>query len=634
MADERIKIINAPAGSGKTTQIEKEIKGKIKEGLNKKILCLTYTNRAVEELKKRIDNKKVDIYTIHSFLQKETKLIFYKEEVIKLYCEIFNDKIAKDIGNADKLSRYKEKKQIEDEITIDTIENNIKKIKYNERNYSRYLYGELSHDDLLMFVYEMNKKFEYFKVKINGIYDVIYLDEYQDTNKYILNMIKDIVEYKNIINWKLYGDNMQKIYNSENTLEGITDSVQTLKTNYRSSNQLIKLLNNIYNQPELMVNEREGNEYTDYKPILRIYNKNSTIEELKEENSINLSSNYKDIYKMILGNDNLSKTFSNLKREEFKIYGFTSELTANDLLMNINKWENDILLKYLEIIFNLHRYYNEKKYGKMFEYYKNQASLNKLHIKITTIVEKKQLEEKLKSRFETFNLEQTYLVFLTEYNELFTNDIIEEITDSEINYRENIENIKIKEIHNLYEYIINPNKKFDVSTQHGVKGESHYNVNLICENNTHSNIDYKYFFEIYCNNDIDISELEKEYYKIRTFEEELSKNIGGLELKPNIFNANINSINEFKDKINSMKSRYLHLFLGDINVSNASRLNNLLKGIKKIKRYIITFKIFYVGCSRAREKLIINVKKDVIASYEERFKEKFKELGFEIEYIN
>ncbi len=46
-------LINAPAGSGKTTQIKTMIRQFIIESPNDNILCITYTNRAADELSKR-----------------------------------------------------------------------------------------------------------------------------------------------------------------------------------------------------------------------------------------------------------------------------------------------------------------------------------------------------------------------------------------------------------------------------------------------------------------------------------------------------------------------------------------------------------------------------------------------------
>ncbi|KNZ40185.1 UvrD-helicase domain-containing protein, partial [Acetobacterium bakii] len=61
-------LVNAPAGSGKTTQIKAMVKKCILENPRDNILCITYTNRAADELSRDVDAKNVFIGTIHSFL--------------------------------------------------------------------------------------------------------------------------------------------------------------------------------------------------------------------------------------------------------------------------------------------------------------------------------------------------------------------------------------------------------------------------------------------------------------------------------------------------------------------------------------------------------------------------------------
>lgn len=54
-----IFLVNAPAGSGKTTTIRRMVERHLRENPNDNILCVTYTNRAAEELGKDIDSKNV-----------------------------------------------------------------------------------------------------------------------------------------------------------------------------------------------------------------------------------------------------------------------------------------------------------------------------------------------------------------------------------------------------------------------------------------------------------------------------------------------------------------------------------------------------------------------------------------------
>ena len=58
MASQAIKnkfLINAPAGSGKTTSIRNHLKSIYMDHPESKVLCITYTNRAADELKKDLE---------------------------------------------------------------------------------------------------------------------------------------------------------------------------------------------------------------------------------------------------------------------------------------------------------------------------------------------------------------------------------------------------------------------------------------------------------------------------------------------------------------------------------------------------------------------------------------------------
>lgn len=63
---DNVYLVNAPAGSGKTTKIVQMVNSLLTE-TSKNILCITYTNRAVDELNDKIKSKRIYISTIHSF---------------------------------------------------------------------------------------------------------------------------------------------------------------------------------------------------------------------------------------------------------------------------------------------------------------------------------------------------------------------------------------------------------------------------------------------------------------------------------------------------------------------------------------------------------------------------------------
>lgn len=66
--NENIFLVNAPAGSGKTTTIRKMVDKHLRTYKEDNILCITYTNRAAEELGKDIDSDRV-------FLEQSIRLL-------------------------------------------------------------------------------------------------------------------------------------------------------------------------------------------------------------------------------------------------------------------------------------------------------------------------------------------------------------------------------------------------------------------------------------------------------------------------------------------------------------------------------------------------------------------------------
>lgn len=71
-----LKLINAPAGSGKSTEIKRVVREWSAEHPFDRLLCVTYTNRAADELKLDISSPYVEVSTIHSFLSSFARSLF------------------------------------------------------------------------------------------------------------------------------------------------------------------------------------------------------------------------------------------------------------------------------------------------------------------------------------------------------------------------------------------------------------------------------------------------------------------------------------------------------------------------------------------------------------------------------
>ena len=52
--------------------------------------------------------------------------------------------------------------------------------------------------------------------------------------------------------------------------------------------------------------------------------------------------------------------------------------------------------------------------------------------------------------------------------------------------------------------------------------------------------------------------------------------------------------------------------------------------INKIKKILLAYKLFYVGCSRAKKELTVFVSADKVKSYKQQFIDTFSKMGFEV----
>lgn len=139
-------------------------------------------------------------------------------------------------------------------LDLDTVRSNINKISYNETPFNSLLYGGLGHNDLITFTKLAVDRFPIIKKKISDKYQLIFIDEYQDTSAEVLHIF-----YTSLVGKKsklyLLGDKMQQIYKNyngefEEKLETFNRSVN-LSINYRTTPKIVDILNYIYNDEAL-----------------------------------------------------------------------------------------------------------------------------------------------------------------------------------------------------------------------------------------------------------------------------------------------------------------------------------------------------------------------------------------------
>lgn len=325
-------VFSAGAGAGKTYALTESLKYIIlKHGdklvhHNQKIICITYTNVATNEIKERLGNSDlVKVSTIHERLW--ALISGYKKELVLIHVEKIQNELVKiqhdlldieDEKEATQYSAYRElseqqkndfktimfskkndfyrfydrpakefRSALEDHLgnyigllsnvanfkkivsTIYKIENYrdcLEKIQEGRQKYGEVKYDDrynsdilhrmiISHDTLLEYAHKIIKDYDLLRRVILDTYPYILIDEYQDTNKLVVEIMKLIDDYAKSIKRKIFigyfGDSAQNIY--ENGIGGdLTFTHPGLKVinkqlNRRSHIEIIDVINRIRN---------------------------------------------------------------------------------------------------------------------------------------------------------------------------------------------------------------------------------------------------------------------------------------------------------------------------------------------------------------------------------------------------
>lgn len=638
-------LVNAPAGSGKTTFIKDKINEIVSNDKDCKILCITYTNRAADELISKINSKNVKISTIHSFVSEFFKIYFSNKDIIELYFETYKGDILDRINNIsnderNEIANQKYKEEHEGNLSFEYLKNNTKSISYNELPFNSLYYGGLSHDALLSFAEILLDKYPIIKKRLSSLYKYIFIDEYQDTSANILRFFYNAVKDSQTTLF-LCGDKMQQIYKNydgtfENELSTFNNSDFLLRTNYRSSQSIVTVLNNIYNDPSFVQEvsniQKQGN-----KPQIYIAEDvNLTLNAIEDitPKILKLFIYNKDRFEKI-GAKNLYEKVSDMEK-----YSFGSKNSPVDVLLTNDIDNPDPLFRLLFEINDFLKKYKLKQYGLLVQKINNKKSkiYNKELLKINKHEDKKNFQNLIESIYSKYNEDILIIDFLKFLNDkqFLLNSVTENYFEgSEENEYLTVLEQSIEEFRKLCEYIENPK----ISTQHGVKGEGHDEVVFIAEDSTRNPYVRMYdFFELLAKNEVRYNEFEKFYYEyvkdIRNFE--YLNNIKLSELKKDTYNQYVNSLNELLQNLNQKYNNnvYYNFFFSDAYASYLSRpgvtkFNNAVK-INNIFGTLIAYKLFYVGCSRAKEILKVIVERSKIDSFYNEFKTKMQQLGFDI----
>ena len=289
-------ILQGGAGSGKTESLKEILLYIKKNHTNARVICITHTNAAVDEIVKRVGDR-YPISTIHAFLH--GLIGNYKKNIKEVIAELFfvpqmirSEQIEKVLEKDYKKAEYDKYKEIyekyaskfyiickentdkvigkkeydknpirynkilndkidklNDKITGIISKKDYSKIHYNETNFDSMNDVSYGHDGLLTILHLLFNKFPLLGKIIADRYDYLFIDEYQDTRTEVLEDLLTLpTKYGLTIG--LFGDSMQSIYEKRvgNVNAYIDESVLIAvpkADNYRCSYEVIEVINQL-----------------------------------------------------------------------------------------------------------------------------------------------------------------------------------------------------------------------------------------------------------------------------------------------------------------------------------------------------------------------------------------------------
>ena len=286
-------LVKASAGSGKTRVLTERIKQIINVSKGK-VLAITFTNKAGEELKERLGKtemvkEKVFVGTFHSFCQSILELRFkllgyssmphiFEEDSDRIELieqAIFQVPYFQNIYSSlegKQLYEYKYKvlnfiSQVKRELVspedlISDSENEEFLNLYEEYQDILQSNNAIDFDDLILLIYQLLINNDSVANLYRKTYEYVCLDEAQDLNKAQYYLLKALVgnENKNIM---MVGDPNQSIYlfngstsdyMENDFVEDFGATVYTLTENYRCSKSVIEASNKLMNLKAEAVN--------------------------------------------------------------------------------------------------------------------------------------------------------------------------------------------------------------------------------------------------------------------------------------------------------------------------------------------------------------------------------------------
>lgn len=478
--------LEAGAGAGKTYSLIKALRYLIKEEENhlsksgKRIACITYTEVARDEIRSRIDNSPiVMVETIHAF---SWNLIKNFQKAMRELIPTLNDKWPEKIAEAGG-------------INLQTVVYSLGYAKITSEQIT------LHHDDVIKLFTQLLEQSK-FRAILTSLFPVIFIDEYQDTNKELAEgLVRNFILVGGGPLIGLFGDHWQQIYNSDSCglIQAPAENLYVIdkNANFRSDRLIVESLNRMRHalpqQPSDPTSEGE----------VRVFHSNSW-------NGTRLSGGHtKGDLPEKEAHEYLEKTKAILESQGWnfnpdftKILMLTNNVLASEQgyrnLVDIFKYTDDYLKKsddyisfFVDVVEAGCDHYHNKKYGDMFKAFgvntpkikshSDKAEWNKNLVALQSLRESGTIGDILDLLHETkrprlsAKIEDKEARFRNIEN--VPNENLDE-KDLEFKLRQTkMRKIQYSEMIALNNYLTD---KTPFSTKHGVKGAQFENVLVVC----------------------------------------------------------------------------------------------------------------------------------------------------------
>lgn len=462
-------LLSGGAGSGKTYTLIQTLHHVFKSNPKARVVCITYTNVAADEIKERSPYSKLRVSTIHDFLWDEIKE--YQKNLKQTVLSLISvEKACKGNGLS-----YSGEAEIN--------EQSFSCIEY--QNYRDLEHGIISHDDLLKIANYMFATYPLLSKIICDKYDYVFIDEYQDTQKSVIEIFLEHIKShaKGSLCVGFFGDKLQSIYAT-----GIGDiqpyviagDVREIikDDNYRCAVNVIELLNRVRSDITQRPAKRnpDGSIANKVGSAIFIYSdSNFDLEKFKTSKFVT-SWNFDDFRETKV-------LFLTHKLSAMRL-GFAELLAAYKYTDNLIGNEPDRLAGHLLKIGGILFHYDKKEFSYV---------IDEIQRKIRTNSDKQKISFAL-SRLSK-NLDISIEELINEFDKehlIRKDDRFDEFTEQ---HAEMYDKIKVLPASQVIAYFKYYNDFSPYSTQHGIKGAEFNNVLVIMDNGNWNMYNFKYYFE-------------------------------------------------------------------------------------------------------------------------------------------